>query len=69
MPSVSDKQRKFMSAACHNADFASKANKGKGISQDVACQFHNADKGSYGAMDKEGRRKHPVSGDSYPNKK
>lgn len=40
MPSVSDKQRRFMAAAAHNAEFAAKA----GIPQSVAQEFHAADK-------------------------
>ena len=44
MPSKSEKQKKFMSAAAHNPKFAKKA----GISGKVAKEFHNADKGKYG---------------------
>ena len=40
MPSVSEKQRKLMTAACKDAEFAKKV----GISQEVACEFHEADK-------------------------
>jgi len=40
MPSTSNKQRRFMSAAAHDKDFASKA----GIDQSVAKEFNNADK-------------------------
>ena len=40
MPSVSEKQKKFMQAAAHNATFAQKA----GIKQSVAKEFNNADK-------------------------
>lgn len=40
MPSVSDKQRKFMAAAAHNPEFAKQA----GISTSVAKEFHEADK-------------------------
>ena len=39
MPSKSEKQRKFMAAACNNPDFAKKV----GIDQDVACDFFKAD--------------------------
>jgi hypothetical protein len=39
MPSVSPKQRRFMAAAAHDADFAAKA----GISQKVAREFNRAD--------------------------
>lgn len=41
MPSVSDKQRRFMQAAAHNPEFAKKA----GIPQSVAQEFNEADKG------------------------
>ena len=44
MPSKSKKQKKFMSAAAHNPKFAKKA----GISQSVAKEFHNKDRGKYG---------------------
>lgn len=40
MPSVSAKQKRFMAAAAHDAEFAAKA----GISQKVAREFHAADK-------------------------
>lgn len=53
MPSKSGKQRKFMAAAAHNPSFAKKA----GIPQRVAKEFHNADRGKYGAMTKSGKRK------------
>ena len=39
MPSVSEKQKRFMAAAAHNPDFAKKA----GISQTVAREFNRAD--------------------------
>ena len=39
MPSVSNKQRRLMQAAAHNAAFAKKV----GISQDVARDFYRAD--------------------------
>lgn len=39
MPSKSEKQRKFMLAAAHNADFAAKAH----IPQSVAQEFVDAD--------------------------
>ena len=41
MPSVSDKQRRFMAAAAHNPEFAKKA----GIPQSVAQEYNQADKG------------------------
>jgi hypothetical protein len=44
MPSKTLKQRRFMSAAAHNPEFAAKA----GIPQEVAKEFHNKDKGKYG---------------------
>ncbi len=40
MPSTSEKQKHFMSAASHNPEFAKKA----GIPQSVAKEFHEADK-------------------------
>jgi hypothetical protein len=41
VPSTSKKQRNFMAAAAHSPAFAKKA----GISQDVAKEFNQADKG------------------------
>jgi hypothetical protein len=41
MPSTSDKQRRFMAAAAHDADFAKRV----GIPQSVAREFNQADKG------------------------
>ena len=41
MPSTSKKQHNFMAAAAHSPAFAKKA----GISQDVAKEFNQADKG------------------------
>lgn len=40
MPSISEKQHRFMQAAAHNPEFAKKA----GISQSVAQEFTQADK-------------------------
>lgn len=40
MPSTSDKQKRFMAAAAHNAEFAKEA----GIKQSVAKEFNDADK-------------------------
>lgn len=40
MPSVTEKQRKFMAAACHDKEFADKV----GIDRELACEFHKADK-------------------------
>lgn len=42
MPSVSEKQRRFMAAAAHDASFAKRV----GISQSVAREFNEADKGT-----------------------
>jgi hypothetical protein len=42
MPSTSSKQARFMAAAAHNPAFAKKA----GISQSVAKEFNQADKGT-----------------------
>jgi hypothetical protein len=53
MPSTSDKQRRFMSAAAHSPSFAAKA----GIPQSVAQEFHGADRGKWGAMTKSGKKK------------
>jgi hypothetical protein len=39
VPSVSPKQRRFMAAAAHDAQFAARA----GIDQDVAREFNDAD--------------------------
>jgi len=41
MPSTSDKQRRFMAAAAHDPAFAKRV----GISQSVARDFNQADKG------------------------
>ena len=41
MPSTSDKQRRFMAAAAHDPKFAERV----GISQSVARDFNQADKG------------------------
>jgi hypothetical protein len=40
MPSKSAKQRRTMTAACKNPEFAKKVH----IPQKVACEFHRADK-------------------------
>ena len=40
MPSVSDKQRRFMAAAAHSPEFAKKA----GIPQSVAQEYNQTDK-------------------------
>lgn len=53
MPSKTPKQRRFMSAAAHNPEFARKA----GIPQRVAKEFHDSDRGKYGARTKSGKRK------------
>ena len=39
MPSVSPKQKRFMAAVAHNADFAKKV----GVSQKVGREFNRAD--------------------------
>lgn len=52
MPSTSEKQKRFMAAAAHNAAFAKKA----GISQKVAKEFNNAD------SRKKKKRNHPHTG-------
>lgn len=39
MPSSSEKQKKFMAAACHDKEFAEKNH----IDQEVACEFFEAD--------------------------
>jgi hypothetical protein len=53
MPSKSPAQRRFMSAAAHNPEFAAKA----GIPQSVAQDFHNKDRGKWGAMTASGKKK------------
>lgn len=40
MPSVSEKQKRFMKIACKDAEFAKK----HGIDQKTACEFVEADK-------------------------
>lgn len=40
MPSKSEKQKKFMAAACHDEEFAKKNH----IDQEVACEFFETDK-------------------------
>ena len=40
MPSTSEKQRRFMQAAAHSPEFASKA----GIPQSIAQEYNQADK-------------------------
>jgi hypothetical protein len=52
MPSTSKKQRNFMAAAAHNPAFAKKV----GISQTVAQEFNQADKGK--KFSKGGSMKH-----------
>jgi hypothetical protein len=44
MPSVSDKQEKFMNAVAHSPEFAKKA----GVPQSVGKEFHEADKAKKG---------------------
>ena len=43
MPSTSKAQSKFMTANCKSDKFRRKT----GMSKDVACKFHKADKGKY----------------------
>lgn len=43
MPSKSKSQSRFMTANCKSADFRRKT----GMDKNVACKFHNADKGKY----------------------
>lgn len=52
MPSTSDKQARFMAAAAHDAAFAKRA----GISQKVAKDFNQADKGT-GRLKRTNKRK------------
>lgn len=49
MPSKSEKQKRFMSAAAHNPEFAKKA----GVPSKVAKEYHNADRGKYGHKPKK----------------
>jgi len=53
MPSKTLKQKKFMSAAAHNPQFAKEA----GIPQKVAKEFHDADRGKYGHKPGKGKKK------------
>jgi hypothetical protein len=55
MPSVSNKQKRFMAAAAHSPEFAKKA----GIDQSVARDFYRADqaKKRRGAIEKAFRNK------------
>lgn len=53
MPSKTPKQRRFMAAAAHNPQFARKA----GIPQKVAREYHDAERGKYGARTRSGKRK------------
>jgi hypothetical protein len=59
MPSTSKKQRNFMAAAAHNPAFAKKV----GISQTVAKEFNQADKGK---KFKEGGIMKPVDMENNP---
>ena len=52
MPSKSEKQKKFMAAAAHSPKFAKQV----GISQSVAKEFHNADRGKYGHKPKSKKK-------------
>lgn len=53
MPSVSAPQRKLMAIAAHTPGGYG------GVPQSVGKEFHNADRGKYGAMTKSGKKKHP----------
>ena len=53
MPSKSTRQKVFMALACKNAEFA----KARGIPQEVACEFHNADKQVAAAKAKAARER------------
>lgn len=53
MPSKSKKQARFMAAAAHDKKFAKKA----GISQSVAKEFNQADKGTGILRKNKGKRK------------
>ena len=51
MPSKSEKQKRTMAAAAHDEEFAEKV----GIPQDVAKEFHEADKKE--ARKKDGKKR------------
>jgi hypothetical protein len=51
MPSKTPKQRKLMAIAANT-----KGGYG-GVPQKIAKEFHNADRGKYGAMTKSGKKK------------
>lgn len=53
MPSKSDKQRKIMNIAAHDKEFADKV----GIPQEVAKEFHEADKAEEAKKDNGKRKK------------
>ena len=50
MPSLSDKQRRFMSAVAHSSKFAKKVK----VPQSVGREFHNADKSLAARQKKHG---------------
>lgn len=51
MPSVSPAQRKLMAIAAHTPGGYG------GVSQSVGREFHEADRGKWGAMTKSGKKK------------
>lgn len=51
MPSVSAAQRKLMAIAAHTPGGYG------GVPQNVGQEFHNADRGKWGAMTKSGKKK------------
>ena len=53
MPSVSEKQRRFMAAVAKNPKFAKKA----GVPQSVGVDYHNADKGKFPPRKLSGKTK------------
>ena len=53
MPSTSPAQRKLMAIAAHTPGGYG------GVPQAVGQEFHNADRGKYGAMTKSGKKKDP----------
>ena len=68
MPSVSDKQRRFMAAAANNPAFAKKAD----IPRSVAQEYHSADKKkpefTFGGLTRATKPKTASFRDSIPNR-
>ena len=54
MPSTTPPQRKLMAIAAHTPGGYG------GVPQSVGQEFHNADKGKWGAMTKSGKEKTPA---------